>query len=356
MNEYGRTANGGLRNDAMTRPWRARLTIALAIVTGAMQSSPSLGGPRNIKIGDPVGALKQADIDGRPVDTSSWSGAPSIWIFVSAEQTSSENALRDAQESIDGLAGANVRAVALTADAFGIPYFRQLRSRARIRLPIVLDAGRETYGRIGVIVLPTTMIIDKEGRLNHVLSGHDLNYRRTLEARLAFLAGRIGADELERRLATSQPARNEPRERAERHCRAAELMLGRGLRAEAAAELRAAMEADPSCLPAYLALAEMRAAEGDLAAAEKLVGEVTARDAKNRHAKLVLGMIRLHQSKLDEAEALLNEALLLNPNPTKTRYWLGRLWEARGDAGKAAEHYRAAVEQVVPELRPLKGR
>ena len=335
---------------------RCRAVMIIAVLPAVwFGGAGALAGPRNIKVGDPIGTLELSDLDGKAIDAAKWIGSPSVWIFVSAEQVSSETALKDLQTVLDSLVGSNIKAVALTSDAARVPYFRQLRTRGRIRIPIVLDVGRTIYGRIGVIVLPTTLIIDKDGKVYHILSGHNLAYKKELSAHLSFLAGRINVAELKRRLTTTQPARDPARERAERLCRSAEIMIRRGLPGGAAADLRRAIEADPNYLPAYVRLAELETAKDDYAAAEKLIDAVRKIEPSNRHAKLVLGVVRFHQKRLDDAKALLEEALLLNPDPVKTRYWLGRVYEAMGDPEKAAAQFRAAVENMLPELRPSPG-
>lgn len=313
-------------------------------------SATGLAMPRNIKQGDPVGSLKLTDVESKPVDTDSWRGAPSAWIFVAADQVSSEKAARELQAALDSLTGANIHAVALTSDAVKIDYFKELRARENIRYPLAIDAGREIYGRIGVIVLPTTLLIDKDGKLAHVISGYDLAYGRTAQARLARLAGRITAEEETRLLTTTQPAREEKRDRAERLCRSATIMASRGLRGEAIQELKRAIEADPDCATAYLQLARIQIAEGDLAEADKLIESVRTREPSNRLAQLELGTVRFKQGKLDDAEKLLTEALVLNPDPARTHYWLGRVCQARGQADKASEHYRVALEKTMPDL------
>ncbi len=335
---------------AMTRLTRRLSRLLPALLVAAFSATPALAMPRNIKLGDPLGSLKAADIDGRPIDTGAWSGAPVVWIFVSAEQASSERALKDLQAAADELTGSKVNVVALTSDAVRVPYFREQRSRLALRFPLVIDTDRQQYGRLGVIVLPTTLIAGKDGKLAAAVSGHDLSYRQTVTAHLLFLAGRINADEMHRRLTSTQPARDPARDRAERLCRSADVMLRRGLRREAATELQRAIEADAGYAPAYLQLARLKAGEEDFEAAEKLINDVRQREPNNRQAMLELGTIRFHQKRLDDAEKLLKESLILNPDPARTRYWLGRVCEARGQNDAAVVHYRAAAEAALPDL------
>jgi len=330
----------------MNTIFQTRLILAFLLSVAATGQAM----PRNIKNGDSVGTLKLTDIDGKQVSTDSWSGSPSVWIFVAADQNSSKKAAHDLQAAIDSLTGANIHAIALTSDAVKIDYFKELRARDNIRYPLAIDPGREIYGRIGVIVLPTTLIIDKDGKLAQAIAGYDLDYERILQAKLARLSGRITAEQEVRMLSTTQAARDEKHDRAERFCRSANIMFDRGLRGEAIQELKRAIEADPDFSPAYLQLARIDRADGNLAEAEKLIENVRRREPANRLAQLELGTVRFQQGKIEDAEKLLNEALVLNPDPARTHYWLGRVYQARGQPEKAAEHYREGLERALPDL------
>lgn len=330
-------------------PFRA-LAFHSALAALVLWCSWAAAGPRNVKPGDPVGDFRLKDLEGRGIDTSLWRGRPSVWLFASPGQKSSEKAILDLQASLDELEGSGIRAVVLTVHPGQASYFRQLSSRHSLRIPVVLDAEREVYGRIGVIAFPTTLLVDGKGRLHLAISGHSLDYRQKLAPHLAYLAGKISAEELKRSLSPPPGDRDGVRERADRLCRSAEIFLERGLLSGAETELRRAIEVDPECEKAHLRLAEVLAAGGKIEDAEKLIQEIQKHDPGDHKAKLILGMIRFHQKRLAEAEELLKEALLLNPDPVKSHYWLGRVYEARGLHEKAAAHFRAALEKVVPGL------
>lgn len=333
-----------------TRSVRCRVVPAASILLATLLCpSPDAEG-RELEPGDIVGDFRLRDIRGSEVDSADWLDTPEVWLFVSATQKSSEAAIRELQKVVDELPGARVRAAVLTGQSEQISYFREFSERYDIRVPVVLDDRREVYGRVGVIVLPTTVLVDRRGRLHHILPGHPLDYGRRLRAHLAFLTGRIDADGLRRSLETKESLRNRARERAERLCQSAEFLLRRRLVEEAETELRRAIEADPDYGSAYLRLAELTATRGDFDEAERLVGTVEQREPENHQTKLTLGTIRLRQGRLADSEALLKEAFILNPDPVRTNYWLGRLYEKRGMPGKAAVHYRAAVERLLPEL------
>ena len=321
--------------------------LALSAATLGLLIGVAAAGPRNINVGDPIGTLKLNSINGEPIDSEKWMGRPSVWIFISPRQASSESALIALQRVIDAMPPPGVAAVALAGDAGDISALREFATRNRIRIPIAIDAGREQYGRLGIIVQPTTLVVNSMGKLHDARPGYDLQYERSIRADLEFLLGKIDEAQLKRELAATQPVRDLAREKAERYVHSASIMIERGLRAEAVKELQAAIEADPSFSTASLNLATLQLCQGDVASAEKIVENLLKSDPQNRQVKLLLGIVRFHQKRLDDALAALNEAMLLNPDPARTNYWLGRVYDARGEAEKARTCYRRASERLM---------
>ncbi|MCK6483956.1 MAG: tetratricopeptide repeat protein [Phycisphaerae bacterium] len=344
-NREQRTGNGGARR------WARFIARCTALVIVLIPPGASRAGPRNIKNGEPIGRIELNRIDdGKLVDSNNWAGRPSVWIFISPLQTSSQRAMQELQRIVDETPAPGIEAVALTTDPNRLGEVREFCNRNRIRLPVVLDAGRAHYGRLGIIVLPTTLLVDNEGKLHDSIPGHDPAYERHLRAHVQFLTGKIKADELARQLASTQPTRDPGLERAERLVRSAALLAQRGLLPDAIKELEAAIEADAFYAPAYLDLAMLRIVTNDLPAAEKLVDKARGIDEANRRTWLVQGVIRFHQNRLEDAEKSLREALMRNPDPALTNYWLARVLEARGDKEGARVCYRAAAERMLPAV------
>jgi tetratricopeptide (TPR) repeat protein len=291
-------------------------------------------------------------------------GEASIIVYVSAEQTSSERAASEAQEMVRNLRRNDLHLQFVTADTARSTYFRTMRERSGIRAPLGLDFDRSLYGGVGLIVLPTTIVIDREGRLAHVIAGYKPDYPHVLEAYARHALGLIDAEELERQLTTRTFHRDSPANRAARHRAAASLLRERGLRADAERELRTAIEIDPDLFDAHLDLCSLLIAEfrtsvppgegpgvraQQLNEAEGIVTHVLQRDPANRRAKLHRGIVLYHAGQLDEAEAALTEALLLNPDPARTHYYLGLGHEKKGDTARALHHYRQALGRLLDE-------
>ena len=88
---------------------------------------------------------------------------------------------------------------------------------------------------------------------------------------------------------------------------------------------------------------------GKLDDAERRVNDLLAKQPQLHRAKLTLGLIKLKRGRLDEAEKLLTEALVMNPDPIRPHYYLGQLYEQKGEHKLAMEHYRDALKGCLNE-------
>ena len=60
-----------------------------------------------------------------------------------------------------------------------------------------------------------------------------------------------------------------------------------------------------------------------------------------------ISSVYIARGNLDEAEAQLQKAIALNPDPTLALYRLGQVYEKKGDTQKAMEVYRDALERLL---------
>ena len=155
---------------------------------------------RNVKIGEPVPAYRLPTTDGKFIDSGDAEGEVVVLVYLSAEQKSSEMAAVDSAALMKTYRDQPLRVVHATADVVHKGYFDRFRAENKIEVPLGLDAGRRLYGELGLIVFPTTIIVDPEGRLAHVLSTRGPEYARTLDAYVRHTLGQLDASGLEENL------------------------------------------------------------------------------------------------------------------------------------------------------------
>jgi tetratricopeptide (TPR) repeat protein len=324
------------------------MLIALAglLLATSMAAGDEL---RNVKVGQPVPPFTLATAVGEELSSEALRGKVVVVVYISAEQRSSEEASRRATAVVDALRNPELALVFLTADVAQLPFFRTQRVRLGIRAPLGLDVGREVYGALGLIVLPTTIVIDRDGRLGHVISSFKSDYDHVLDAYARHTLGLVDDAELEKLLTARTLERNRPADRIARHRAAARLLREKGLDRDAENELRSALEIDGGDVDTMLDLASLLTSAQRLDEAEALVARVTEEEPGQRRATLLQGIILYHRGRLDESERLLQAALLLNPDPVLTHYHLGLIKEQQGDQAAAITHFKEALRRLLPK-------
>ncbi|MCC7387613.1 MAG: tetratricopeptide repeat protein [Phycisphaerales bacterium] len=327
------------------RNWVVRAIVVSAALLGL---SPDAGADdlRNVKKGEPVPAYRLPTLDGSVVDSETLKGSTVVIVCLSAEQRRSELASLESFEVCQAVGGESLRLVQVTADVIQRSYFESFRAERAVTAPLAFDADRSFYGKLGLIVLPTTIVVDKEGRLAHVISLHSGKYKHELEAYIRHTLGELSDAALDEQLKTT-PTGGTPKSLASAHRALARSMREKGLLDTAKAELEKAREQDPGDHEILLDLADLDLALRDLDGAEALVAEVLAAQPNHRRAQQIKGIVCFERGDMDEAERLLTDALKLNPDPERAHYYLGRLLESRGDIEGAAGHYRAALEHLL---------
>jgi tetratricopeptide (TPR) repeat protein len=104
------------------------------------------------------------------------------------------------------------------------------------------------------------------------------------------------------------------------------------------------LQMNPRTTKAQWQLAEIWMLRGDFARAEEALTTALTYNVDRPAFLMKLGESQIQLAKLDEAERHLREALRLKPDLPMANYDLGVLFEARGDAARAADAYEAELK------------
>jgi tetratricopeptide (TPR) repeat protein len=329
------------------------LIAALALTTAA--GADEL---RNIKTGAPLPTYKLPTIDSNSVDSEAGKGSVVVLVYLSAEQRSSELAAADSASVLHELAGQPVKLLHVTADVVGKPYFERFRAEHHIDAalaPLAFDADRALYHQLGLIVFPTTVVASKDGKLAHVISLRGPDYAKVLDAYIRHTLGTLTDAQLADKLKATASSESSPKSLAAAHRAAARHMREKGRLDAAKEELMKAREQDPSDHEVLLDLADIDLSTNALDEADRFLGDVLTAQPEHRRAKQLKGISLFRRGKTDDAEKILLESLSLNPDPDRVHYYLGRIYEAKGDSAKAILHYREALQKLLNEDQPASG-
>lgn len=333
--------------------WRITITSLLLAGLIAAASAPARADElRNVKRGEPVPAYRLPTLSGETIDSEALKGSVVVLVYLSAEQRSSELAATESAKIVEDIGSGDVELIHVSADVVHKPYFQRFREERNMEIPFGLDPDRSLYGRLGLIVFPTTIVVDREGKLAHVISARAPDYAHVLDTYIRHALGMISDSELENALKARASSEGSPKSLASTHRAAARLLREKGLYNAARDELHKALENVPDDPDILLDLADLNLYTNDLDAAEQVITKVLASHPEHRRAQQIKGIILYRRGQLDQAETVLLDALSLNPDPSRVHFYLGCIYERTDRHAKALEHYREALRRLLhePEL------
>lgn len=316
--------------------------LLISVVAALVVAGPALGF-RNVQVDSPVPALTLEASGGARL-TVPVPGRVLVLVFWRPGQAFSEEALADLSTLAPALTAKGVAlvAVAETGSTVARP--------PRPPFQAVTDRGRQASDAFGVIVFPSTAVVDARGVLRAYVPSRNSNYRTLVEAHTLRALGEISEAELTARLARVGETYGRSAEAAQ-----AAYTLGTALASEkryedAAREFARALALRPDMIEAHLQLGYVRLEANDAAQALQEFEFVLAKNPTSPGGRVGVGIARIRLGRVDDGIRLLEEAVVLNPEPVRGHYELGRAYEARGDVGRAVYHYRWAL------LKLLQGR
>lgn len=325
--------------------------IMLSWLAIAIFASPFAVANDKLKVGErlPEFSLPRADSPGRSFTSQQLLGKPAALIFWRPNQELSAAALTDLQNIVRevGRGRLHVAAVdtALTPAQDAVAFMDKME----LTFPVLLDPNRDLYGKVGIIVSPTTMLFDAGGVLRFSIPTRPPQYPQVVRAHLRFLVGDI--DEAQRNKEVNPTVLTIEHDRA-----AAWRMYNLGKKAQDGGDARKARELFERSLAQYPALVESRCALGflELAAGEWGTAgndfeSALAQQPSLAKAQLGRAAVLGRTGSDAEAERILLSLLDRESIAVRTRYELGRIYDARGELDKASTYYRDALSIMFPE-------
>ena len=316
-----------------------------SFAAGARDSQPDR--VRKIDLGAPMPDWSLTTLQGETLESSALAGQVVVLVYLAAGQRNSEKALEEADQIVSRLGKENLNLVFVTADLGQRDHLATFLQETGIERPLAFDEQRELYGKLGLVVFPTTLVIDRKGSLIHVISTRRTSYSYVLDAYVRHALGSLDDDTLKEQLSAQNIGLASPQSIAARHKAVARLLWDKGLLDGARRELEKGLELDPENVHIRLDLADLHLQNRALTECLAIVDAVLEKDPSHRRALLLRGIALFEGGQLDEAHSVLESALILNPDPVRAYYYLGRVHEQRGELKEAIEQYREALQRTL---------
>jgi tetratricopeptide (TPR) repeat protein len=214
----------------------------------------------------------------------------------------------------------------------------------KIKFPVLLDPNRTFLGSYGIRVYPTTLLIDRKGKLIHAIPGHPVLYNSILDGYLRYILGEINEEELKAVISPQKTEVDESEIMAEREYNLS-LKFGEiGLTIRAIKTVKTAIKYKPDMIKArnLLGFLYLQSKEPDKAISE--FQKALDIDPNSFDAMAGTGMACLSQGEIDYAIKVLTEAAKLNKKSSVIYYELGKAYELKDDKDTALSMYKKSLQ------------
>lgn len=300
---------------------------------------------RYLAIGDHVPPLTLEAVQGGS-RTISFIGKVTVVIFWRPGQNFSLQALNDLEKIFQVWKGKGVEILAIAAKTSRPEAIRAVMEQNRFSYPFFLDKDGKAAEHYGIIVHPSTGVIDQGGQLIYYQPSHHRNYQAIIEGHLQVLFGMISQEELEQKLTRLGESVGEASKKAQALYKEA-LTLEKSQQPEKAIQLLTqAITLAPSLLDAHVHLGYLLIDRGDLKQALEEFTYVLERNPRSPAARTGLGIAYARLGEKEKALTLLQEAININPDPVRAYAELGKIYEESGDYDHALYYYKWAIRKL----------
>ena len=309
------------------------------------------------KQGDPAPIINQQSINGYTVDTASLNGQVIIIQFIgtdhqrSLDQVTRLNSLLQDQK-LKEIKPVWLLILSSKSKSADLPDFKPNDHQ-----PIIIhDENRELFGKYGIIVLPTTIVVDERGIVAYSLPGPSVQFEPDIRAAVFFAAGKLSREQFEHTLHPGNETDQRNREKAEHLAHLAQKMIERDMADSAVDLLEQAVNTDPKCFTARLGLGEVYLRKGRFGEAATQFEKALAQNKLSIDASLGLASALIAvkpqveagaEVPLKRAETILDEIIQRNPSNARAHYLNGLVLERNGKMDSARIEYRKSVELLL---------
>jgi len=314
-----------------TRPYGFAIAFLLVALLSAASERPA--------IGDPAPMPVMRDLRGGDTSLKELAGRGGIVVLFWAGW--SERSIQELQRldaaapemAAHGIAVAAVSVERETLDDAETMRLRDHVDRLHVHVPVLVDHGLTLFHAYGVVTIPSTAIIDRNGRLAYFLFGYSHEQREELFDAIDRVAG------ITRRPAPAK--RLEVAPAALRRLQLGRLQLAQGHEEPARSSFETAIKADETFADPIVELAALALDSSDAVAARELLDRAAALQAGHIGLRRERARLAALETRVAEAQAALDELTTSSTDAIAAAY-LGYLLQAAGDNRRAAAAFDRA--------------
>lgn len=304
---------------------------------------------RGLKPGDKAPDFQIRTGDGKKITLRNQKGKILVLAFWKRSQVFSEKALSDLERIYQEFRDRGVNVLAINADKASDSEIKIIETTQNLNYPLASDTELKVYGRFGVIVIPTTLVLGPQGRLAYYRSIHTKDFYDQVRGHVRVLLGEITPARLEKELNPREiKVEPEARKKANLHLAMARmLMTENSLKHKAREELEKAVQTDSTLREAHILLARLYLKDNEVNKAGAELEKALKLGPGSEDDKLLQGRAYASRGQDSKALSVLEDLINNDPEPPSEAYFqIGKIYEKQKKISQAQEAYRMALELI----------
>ena len=320
--------------------------ITLFVIGSHLSLALALG---HHKQGDRVPNLTIRTIDGNQISFDEQKGKIIVLAFWKQDDDKSSKMLTDLSRVSQECQDKDVTFLAINGDRASERQIGEMALAKKTSCLFASDPDLAAYSSLGILVLPTTLIIGPDGKLAFIQDLYSRNFYTQTRAYVRFLLGEITQEQLNAELDPGTSVKvSSARIKAERYVNLGRVLLDIKEKEKARKALEKAVEADPSFPEPHLLLAGLCLEDEELRGAGAELEQALRLCPSPREEKLLQGLTYAGQGEDGLAMAVLQELVENNPEPPPEAYYeIGKIYEKQKKTSEALAAYRMALQLLL---------
>lgn len=209
----------------------------------------------------------------------------------------------------------------------------------KISFPVLIDKGLKFFKEYGVIALPSTIMIDKSGRVKFIYPSFPIAAQQIFTEQIMDLIGMVSAAQKKDTVKMKGPG-----SRSERLYRYSLQMYKRGMLAQAMSPLKRSIDLDKDYPWAHNLMGVILSKRGNFDESSAEFMKAIELDQNNGPAHFNYGLLLFDNEKYKESAEYLKKSLAIDKNIFEAHFILGLLYKQKGETDIALRELETALD------------
>lgn len=327
------------------------VVLCSVLSTEAVESFPF----RTVNPGDMLPSVTFAQSDsGKKISLGKPGGHITVLAFWGADLPSKKQrsiaALTQLQQLAPFFQKRQIDLLSVDAQGDSAEVIKEVVNASGFTSPTYLDPGQNAYGALGLLVMPSVMLVDKSGKVVNGF-GYSQEMVTRLKGEIEILLGEKSRAQFEAELHPPMIEKSKAEKEGDRHLSLGKIMAREGQLESAAQEYALAIQNDPKLADAHIERGCILLKLGKFAEAQTAIDNGLALDPNSLDGEICNAQLRAEKGEVAQAIDDLQPMIFRNGRNHHLHYVLGTLYSKKADYEKAAKEFRKAYELLNQQVQ-----